>query len=56
MFDVSKAGDLEKMLAARKIHYNESIKRDPYSFLRDLVASQVSSEYFLPVFACSFAI
>ncbi|MFA9420601.1 MAG: glutaredoxin [Gammaproteobacteria bacterium] len=33
MFDVSKAGDLEKMLAARQIHYNESIKRDPYSFL-----------------------
>jgi len=33
MFDVSKAGDLEKMLTARKIHYNETIKRDPYSFL-----------------------
>ncbi len=35
MFDVSKAGDLEKMLTARKIHYNESIKLDPYSFLPD---------------------
>jgi cysteine synthase A len=33
MFDFSKAGDLEKALAANKIHYNETIKRDPYSFL-----------------------
>jgi len=33
IFDVSKTGKLEKMLATRKIHYNESIKRDPYSFL-----------------------
>lgn len=29
------AGTLEKMLTARKIHYNESIKLDPYSFLPD---------------------
>ncbi|MCZ6883538.1 MAG: pyridoxal-phosphate dependent enzyme [Gammaproteobacteria bacterium] len=35
MFDVSKAGELEKMLTARKIHYNESIKLDPHSFLPD---------------------
>jgi len=35
LFDVGKAGDLEEMLIARNIPYNETIKRDPYSFLPD---------------------
>lgn len=34
-FDVGKAGDLEAMLDSRKIPYNDTIKRDPYSFLPD---------------------
>ena len=35
LFDVGKAGDLEPMLKAGSIPYNETIKRDPYSFLPD---------------------
>ena len=35
LFDVGKAGELEKLLDARKIPYNDTIKRDPYSFLPD---------------------
>ena len=35
LFDVGKAGDLEAILDARKIPYNDTIKRDPYSFLPD---------------------
>jgi cysteine synthase A len=35
LFDVGKAGDLEDLLKARKIPYNDTIKRDPYSFLPD---------------------
>ena len=34
-FDVGKAGELEEMLNARNIPYNDTIKRDPYSFLPD---------------------
>ncbi|MDH5354176.1 MAG: pyridoxal-phosphate dependent enzyme [Gammaproteobacteria bacterium] len=34
-FDVGKAGDLESLLEARGIPFNETIKRDPYSFLPD---------------------
>ena len=33
LFDVGKAGELQPMLAARNIPYNETINRDPYSFL-----------------------
>ena len=33
LFDYGKAGDLERKLTELQIHYNESIKRDPYSFL-----------------------
>ena len=33
MFDYGRAGDLERRLTELKIPYNESIKRDPYSFL-----------------------
>jgi cysteine synthase A len=33
LFDVSKAGELQPKLAARNIPYNETINRDPYSFL-----------------------
>jgi cysteine synthase A len=33
LFDLGKAGKLQSMLAARNIHYNETINRDPYSFL-----------------------
>ncbi len=32
-FDVGKAGELEARLDAQHINYNETIKRDPYSFL-----------------------
>ena len=32
-FDYGKAGNLERKLAEMQIPYNESIKRDPYSFL-----------------------
>ncbi|MEE8364624.1 MAG: cysteine synthase [Gammaproteobacteria bacterium] len=35
LFDVGKSGDLEEKLQARNIPYNETIKRDPYSFLPD---------------------
>jgi cysteine synthase A len=35
LFDVGKAGELEEILKARKIPYNDTIKRDPYSFLPD---------------------
>ena len=35
LFDVGKAGELEGKLDARNIAYNETIKRDPYSFLPD---------------------
>jgi cysteine synthase A len=35
LFDVGKEGDLEAMLDSRKIPYNDTIKRDPYSFLPD---------------------
>ncbi len=35
LFDFGKAGDLEKLLTSRKIPYNETIKRDPYTFLPD---------------------
>ncbi|MEM7561911.1 MAG: cysteine synthase A [Pseudomonadota bacterium] len=34
-FDVGKAGELEGKLDASSIPYNETIKRDPYSFLPD---------------------
>jgi cysteine synthase A len=34
-FDVGKAGELEEMLDVRNIPYNDTIKRDPYSFLPD---------------------
>ncbi|MFV2032501.1 MAG: pyridoxal-phosphate dependent enzyme, partial [Gammaproteobacteria bacterium] len=33
LFDVGKTGELEEKLQARNIPFNESIKRDPYSFL-----------------------
>ena len=33
LFDYGKAGNLERKLTELKIPYNESIKRDPYSFL-----------------------
>jgi cysteine synthase A len=33
LFDVGKAGQLQPKLAARNIPYNETINRDPYSFL-----------------------
>ena len=33
LFDVGKAGELQPKLAARDIPYNETINRDPYSFL-----------------------
>jgi len=33
LFDVGKAGELQPKLAARNIPYNETINRDPYSFL-----------------------
>ncbi len=33
LFDVGKAGELQARLAARNIPYNETINRDPYSFL-----------------------
>jgi cysteine synthase A len=33
LFDVSKAGELQPKLSARNIPYNETINRDPYSFL-----------------------
>jgi len=35
LFDVGKAGELEEILDARNIPYNDTIKRDPYSFLPD---------------------
>jgi cysteine synthase A len=35
LFDVGKAGDLEDLLKSRKIPYNDTIKRDPYTFLPD---------------------
>jgi cysteine synthase A len=35
LFDVGKAGELEELLKARNIPYNDTIKRDPYSFLPD---------------------
>ncbi len=35
LFDIGKAGDLEALLDSRKIPYNDTIKRDPYSFLPD---------------------
>ena len=35
LFDVGKAGDLEALLDSSKIPYNDTIKRDPYSFLPD---------------------
>ena len=35
LFDVGKAGDLEELLNAQNISYNDTIKRDPYSFLPD---------------------
>ncbi|MCH7881135.1 MAG: pyridoxal-phosphate dependent enzyme [Proteobacteria bacterium] len=35
LFEVGKSGDLEEKLQARNIPYNETIKRDPYSFLPD---------------------
>ncbi len=34
-FDVGKAGDLEGKLDKQNIRYNQTIKRDPYSFLPD---------------------
>jgi len=34
-FDVGKAGDLEGKLDKQRISYNQTIKRDPYSFLPD---------------------
>ena len=33
LFDVGKAGELQAKLAARNFPYNETINRDPYSFL-----------------------
>jgi len=33
LFDVGKAGELQPKLKARNIPYNETINRDPYSFL-----------------------
>jgi cysteine synthase A len=33
LFDVSKAGELQPKLSARNITYNETINKDPYSFL-----------------------
>ncbi len=33
LFDIGKAGELQSKLAARNIPYNETINRDPYSFL-----------------------
>ena len=33
LFDVGKAGELQPKLAARNIPYNETINKDPYSFL-----------------------
>jgi cysteine synthase A len=33
LFDFGRAGDLERKLTELQIHYNENIKRDPYSFL-----------------------
>ena len=33
LFDVGKAGELQPKLAAHNIPYNETINRDPYSFL-----------------------
>jgi len=33
LFDVGKAGELQTKLNARKIPYNETINKDPYSFL-----------------------
>ena len=33
LFDVGKAGELQPKLSARNIPYNETINRDPYSFL-----------------------
>jgi cysteine synthase A len=33
LFDVGKAGELQPKLAARNIAYNETINKDPYSFL-----------------------
>ena len=33
LFDVGKSGELKPKLDARKIHYNEVINRDPYTFL-----------------------
>jgi len=33
IFDFGRAGDLERKLTELEVHYNESIKRDPYSFL-----------------------
>jgi cysteine synthase A len=33
LFDVGKAGELQPKLAARSIPYNETINKDPYSFL-----------------------
>jgi len=35
LFDVGKAGDLEELLDTRNISHNDTIKRDPYSFLPD---------------------
>ena len=35
LFDIGKAGELQPMLAAKNINYNEVINRDPYSFLPD---------------------
>jgi cysteine synthase A len=35
LFDVGKSGDLEALLKSRKIPHNQTIKRDPYSFLPD---------------------
>ena len=33
LFDVGKEGELQAKLAARNIPYNETVNRDPYSFL-----------------------
>jgi cysteine synthase A len=33
LFDLGKAGELQPRLAASSIHYNETINKDPYSFL-----------------------
>jgi cysteine synthase A len=35
LFDVGKAGELQAKLEARNIPFNETINRDPYSFLPD---------------------